>query len=178
MNRNPDKSRRSRVNRILLAPIALGLLLLGGCASDNAPPRAKSGKVSDAITQLHLITFPTGINMDAIPGQDGIALKVFAGNTSRPKPLPVRAGELEILLFDGLLKSSSGGESKPLKVWRFSTDELKAHEFTSTIGVGYQLTLVWADAKPTKGRATVMARLVLSEERAVYSAPSPITLGG
>ncbi len=178
MNMDSDQRRRSWVKRIVLFPAALCLVLICGCASDGGGTRAGSGKASDAITQLHLITFPTGINMDAIPGQDGIALKVFAGNTARPKPLPVRAGELEILLFDGLLKSAAGEETRPLKVWKFTIDELKAHEFTSTIGVGYQLTLVWADAKPTKGRATVMARLVLSDERAVYSAPSPITLGG
>ena len=166
------------MNRISAWIVTVSLTLICGCASDQGGSRTKSGKASDQITQLHLITFPTGINMDAIPGQDGIALKVFAGNTARPKPLPVRAGELEILLFDGLLKSSSGADSKPLKVWRFSIAELKPHEFTSTIGVGYQLTLVWDDAKPSKGRATVMARLVFPDERAVYSAPSPITLGG
>lgn len=170
--------RRSRVNRIRLLCLAMGALVLCGCASDHSRPRATAGKGSDQITQLHLITFPTGINMDAIPGQDGIALKVFAANSSRAKPLPVRGGDLEILLFDGLLKSAPGGEMKPLKVWRFSVDELKPYEFTSTIGVGYQLTLIWDEAKPSQGRATVMARLVVSPERAVYSAPSPITLGG
>lgn len=150
------------------------LVLACGCATRSASPRSAEGK----ITQLHLITFPTGINMDAIPGQDGVALKVFAGNPAQAKPLPVRQGELEILLYDGLLKSASGQESKPLKIWTFSIEDLRRHEFTSTIGVGYQLTLTWDDAKPSKGRATVMARLVLRDERAVYSAPSPITLGG
>jgi len=75
--------------------------------------------------------------MDAIPGQDGVALKVFAGNSARAKPLPLRQGKLEVLLFDGLLKSASGEQSQPLKIWQFSMEDLRRHEFTSTIGVGY-----------------------------------------
>ena len=164
------------MSRFLSLVAALGLALCCGCATDGARSAPRGLKTSREVTQLHLLSFPTAINLDAVPGQDGVAVKVFGGNSKRPKPFALREGTLEILLIDGLLKSNPDDRTKPLKTWSFSISDLRRHEFESTIGVGYELTLLWEGARPTRGRATLLARLKLSDEKTIYSTPNPITL--
>ncbi|MGY8652715.1 MAG: hypothetical protein ACKVJX_03755 [Verrucomicrobiia bacterium] len=162
--------------RSIFGVAALCLAFCSGCATDGSRSTLRSSATSHEVTQLHLLSFPTAINLDAIPGQDGVAIKVFAGNSRRPKPFALREGTLEILLFDGLLKSNPGSKPEPLKTWSFSILDLRRHEFKSTIGVGYELTLLWEGARPTRGRATLLARVELSDEKTIYSTPNPITL--
>lgn len=171
---NSDSTNRPETRWIVLALSAC--LLAGGCATNSGSRGARPSGSASAITQLHLLTFPSAINTDAIPGQDGIAVKVFAGNAHKPKPFAIRDGSLEILLYDGLLKPDLGTDIRPLKTWKLSLEQLKTHEFKSTIGVGYRLTLLWTDARPTKRRATAVAKLTLPDSREIYSAPNPITL--
>ncbi len=165
----------SQPRAVFLALVALLALLMVGCASDGPRSAGASAGLSREIAQLHLLVFPMAVNLDAIPGRDGIAMKIFAGNPKRDKPFAVKEGTLEVLLFDGLLKSKEDAAA-PFKTWSFPASELRKREFESTIGVGYELTLLWEDGRPKGPRATVMARYVREDGRAVYSAPNPISL--
>ena len=78
------------------------LLVLGaGCVSDKKPPPPIPPVVAGTLEQIHMLTSPFAVNMDGMPGPDGIAAKVYAGSESQPRFFPIESGTLEILMFDG-----------------------------------------------------------------------------
>lgn len=154
----------------------LALLTLAACSSSSPkspkslarPTPARSG-----INELHLLTMPVALNLDASPGDDGIAIKLFANVAGAIKPNAIRSGEIEILLFDGLLQQGSAVPA-PAFTWLFTSQQLKQFENKSLLGVGYQLILRWDRFKPSSERVTVVARHALGQGRFLYSSPSVI----
>lgn len=163
----------------LLALMTAGLLLLiTGCTSDGGQGGFTSQRRSGGrVEELHLITVPVALKMDTVPGADGFAVKVFAGNTVKPKPFAITTGTLEILMYDGMMNKDSTVPPVARKTWSFTVSELRKHEFKSSIGVGYQFTLTWGEAKPTAKRITIVARHRDRDQRTVLSAPTVIAVG-
>ena len=145
---------------------ALGLALATGCAT--------KGRVSGTPQEIHLYGVPVTLNLDDKPGPDGFAVRVYASRAERARGIAVSSGAIEILAFDGVANDSFS-EREPLKIWRFTTKELPAHEAQTSLGMGYRFVLRWDQNKPARDHITVLARYVPKSGRPVYSAPSAIS---
>ncbi|MEY4689980.1 MAG: hypothetical protein RIT19_305 [Verrucomicrobiota bacterium] len=161
--------------------IALAVLVLGlaaGCRSEDggngSASRARGGARASGILELHLLTMPVALNLDGAPGPDGVAVKLFANVGNAAKPAPIRRGEVEILLFDGLLNGNSAPLPKPAHSWTFTAKELKGFETQAMVGTGYQITLRWGGFQPKNDRVTVIARHPIGDGRYLYSTPGVI----
>lgn len=166
--RLPDAGRFGRL--VGLVGIVVGL---AGCSTDGGSVGA--GRSASGITELNLLTLPVALNLDSAPGADGIAVKIYASANGSPKPVPIRSGEIEILLFDGLLAKDTTRMPEPARSWKLTAKELRPWETTAMVGTGYQLTLRWDSFKPVQDRVTVVARMPLGEGRYLYSSPGVIS---
>jgi hypothetical protein len=148
---------------VLLAAMAL---LMCGCAT--------GGGRSVPLDQLHLLSVPIAVNFDNAPGADGFAIKVYASRQDVPKPVAISNGSVEILMFDGVVRAGELNKVQPLRTWSFDTAALRARQYRTSIGVGYQFAISWGDAKPTAGHITVLARYRAADGRSLTSLPSSI----
>ena len=141
----------------------------GSVSSPNKKPKRTSG-----ILELHLLTMPVALNLDGAPGPDGVAVKLFANVGNAAKPAPIRSGEIEILLFDGLLNDKNVPALQPAHIWTFTAKELKEFETQAMVGTGYQLTLRWGSFRPKSDRVSIIARHPIGDGRYLYSTPGVI----
>jgi hypothetical protein len=150
------------------------LAALAGCVS--APEGSSGSNVPPGtIVELHIMTAPVGINMDAQAGADGFSVRVFANDATHPKPVRMSNGQLEILMFNGTFFGRTN-VPPPLKVWTFSAAELRGHEFTARIGTGYNFTLAWGAARPSERMISVAARYTGPDGAVITSRPSSVAV--
>ena len=151
------------------ACVALALSL---CACKSPGP---SNSAQGGIVRLHVMTVPVALDLDGRPGPDGIAVKLYANDARHPKAVRLRDGLLEILMFDGTF---FGRTNVPpaLRTFRYTIPELRAHEFTSEIGVGYDFSLLWTTNRPTQRIMTVAARYTAPDGAIITSRPSSVTV--
>jgi hypothetical protein len=97
---------------------------------------------------------------------------VYANDYLNPKPVPIRQGSLQILMYDGPM----GTNSAPLRTWNYGPEQLKQHEFRARIGTGYEFTLPWGDTPPRSKAVTMQADYRSADGRRVRSRPSSITV--
>jgi hypothetical protein len=172
---NPKRWQAARTPGYWIARLSLGTCLLlvllpcGGCKS--SPLRSSSGQ----IVELNLMTVPVALDLDGRPGPDGISVKLYASAKENPKPVRLREGALELLLFDGAFRRQAA-PPPVLRQFKFSADELRANEFTARIGTGYQFFLRWGTNVPTQRIMSVAARYTPPEGQVVLSRPNSITV--
>lgn len=147
--------------------LALGL---AGCASGK-------GGQKEGIEAIHLFGLPVAVNMDGVPGPDGVAVRVYASSRKTATGLPIRSGRMEILMFDGVLKEQTLPEPAPLRTWTYSADQLKKQKTQNALGTGYIFALQWGDSRPAQRYITIIVRYVLRGGMTIQSAPSTISLG-
>jgi len=181
MARYPSQHGNSCLLWMLACALALGVGVSSGCSTGNSRGDAvsagganKRSKRPSGILELHLLTMPVALNLDGAPGPDGVAVKLFANVGNAAKPAGIRSGEIEILLFDGLLSDKNVQTLKPAHTWTFTAKELKGFETQAMVGTGYQLTLRWGSFKPKNDRVTVIARHPIGDGRYLYSTPGVI----
>ena len=100
---------------------ALLAVLLAGCAGGG---RGGGG----AVAEVHLFGVPVALNLDGVPGPDGIGVRIYASGSGVARGIVVRSGVLEVLMFDGAVpasrpRSSSVGtrRSRPARVRSIDT---------------------------------------------------------
>lgn len=148
------------------------LLGLGGCATH---PRAPQPAGDAPIRELHLFSLPVALNLDAEPGADGIGVKLYAIAAGQVKAVPIRAGVLEFIAFDGTVNFARTPRPDPFHVWQFTPADLARHEILTVLGTGYDLVLAWAPKRLSQGRVMIVARyLAVGDGPVVVSAPSSI----
>jgi len=152
---------------ILAGVLACGLL--GGCAS----PRASSAprNVGLEITELNLFSAPMAVNFDGVPGPDGLSLRLYAGNPRELKRLPITAGQLEILVFDGLVRGEALVSTQPWQSWSYTPQQLARAAQKTSVGVSYVLTPLWKGSPPASKQVTCVARFVRPSGKPLYSSP-------
>lgn len=146
-------------------------LALLGCQS--AGPSADHGS---AIREIHLVSMPVALNLDAVPGADGFAVKIFASDPKEPKPVAISGGTLDVLLYDGVIAGRPGDKVEPLRVWSYSSEDLRPYQFRRPIGVGYDFVLAWGENRPAQKKITVVGRYTAPGAAPIYSAPSSIVV--
>lgn len=125
--------------------------------------------------QLNVITVPVALDLDGRPGADGVAVKLYANDAKNPKATRIRGGTLELLMFDGSFFGRTN-VPPPLRTFRFSSAELRAREFKSNIGFGYEFSLLWSTNRPTQRIMSIAARYTAPDGRIVTSRPSSVTV--
>ncbi len=129
----------------------------------------------EQIAQLNIITVPVALDLDGRAGPDGIALKLYANNSSHPKAVPIREGTVEILLVDGTFYNRTN-VPPVLRTSTFTAAELRRNEFKSNIGYVYQFTIGWLTNKPTQRLISVGARYTPPAGRSIISRTSSVTV--
>lgn len=152
--------------------LALGLFGLAGCTSTSGGG-SRSGR-GDAIHELHLFVRPLPLQANATTAADGLAVRVFASNRSRPKGVPISSGTLEILAYDGTVPEAGAPPVQPAQVWSHPAANLPLLAVSSSLGTGYELALPWQGPRPRSNRLTLVARVVFASGSSLHSAPSVI----
>ena len=121
---------------------------------------------------------PVPLKTSAAAAPDGLAVRVFASSRNHAKGIPIRAGTLDLLMYEGPLGDTDLRVAKPARVWSFPAARLPANATVSSLGIGYQFALGWEGVPPTQNRLTIVARLTPASGPALYTAPSVIPLSG
>jgi hypothetical protein len=163
--------------KVMLAAVGLALAL-PSCSTSG--PGAKP-----QITEINLVARPVPVSLGSRPTIDGVEVKIYAANSDHPKAQPIRQGNLDFLLFDGLGSSGVSETNQPFRAWSFPPAELAARVFTSAAGTGYFFTLSWGKDRPQSSTVAVVARYRPPQGPPVYSSacfielppPAPVTPG-
>jgi hypothetical protein len=124
---------------------------------------------------LNVITVPVALDLDGHPGADGVAVKLYANDAQNPKAVRIRDGILELIMFDGTFFGRTNVPT-PLRTFHFTNAELRAREFKSNIGYGYEFSLLWSTNHPTQRIMSIAARYTAPDGRVVTSRPSSVTV--
>jgi hypothetical protein len=139
-------------------------------------PRRVAAAFSSRLDEINLVALPVPINLESLPGIDGIVVKIYGVNYKHPRTQPIDSGTLEILMYDGLVRGSADETNQCRHIWTFTAQELQAYAFTTTVGTGYFFRLGWGKDKPQRDKITVVARYQPRQGQAVYCAPSYIAI--
>jgi hypothetical protein len=128
------------------------------------------------ISELNLVAMPVPISLDSRPASDAIEVKIYAIDSELPKAQPIRQGNLDFLLYDGLMRGGVSEANPPLRTWSFPPAELAPRVFTTAVGTGYFFTLSWGKDHPKSNQITVIARYRPPQGAPVYSSACFISL--
>jgi hypothetical protein len=163
----------------LLLVAALGWLLTGCSARSSAArpsARGAAASASSRVDEINLVALPVPVNLEAMPGIDGIVLKIYPVSDKHPRTQPIHSGVLDVIMWDGLVRGTAEEVSRCRHIWTFSAQELQGYAFTTTVGTGYFFQLGWGKDKPQGDKITVVARYQPAKGQALYSAPSYIPI--
>jgi hypothetical protein len=167
-------------------PLLLAALvgaLAAGCTNPGAPTKPAPGgtalfSASARVDEISLVTMPAPVNLESLPGLDGVAVKVYAVDYKLSRTQPIRSGSLAILMYDGLVRGGGDETNKCRHQWTFAAQELPPFAMTTSIGTGYSFRLGWGKDTPQQERITLVARYQPPKGRPVYSAPSYLPVPG
>ena len=129
------------------------------------------------VDRVLLFTTPAALNLDQDPGVDGIRAMVYTFQHSEARPVAIRDGSVEILMYEGHHSDSAqADQDTPFQVWSFPSEELAMRAAQSAVGVGYPLVLRWEGRRP-EGEIRVVARVLDEEGDIVYSRPVSLSMG-
>jgi hypothetical protein len=145
----------------------IAALCLAACATMSGGGRG------DRIDEVHLFGLPVTLNFDAKPGPDGFAVRVFVTKGGGAKGSTIESGNLEVMMFDGVIGADEIATKEPNQTWKFTARQLASLREQTSLGNGYRFALRWENP-PTHGHITVVARYVPPKGEPVYSSPSTI----
>ena len=155
-----------------LACIVVLWILGAGCGGGGKA--ARGGR--DTVADLHLFGVPVALNLDGVPGPDGIGVRIYASGPGIARGVAIRQGTLEVVLFEGVVDAGAIGTTQPLKVWSFDAPALKPLVAETSLGLGYQLALRWGAERPTDTVVTVVARYRSPAGAVIYSTSNTISV--
>ena len=121
--------------------------------------------------KVSLLSLPAPINMDQVPGPDGVRVQVWLFQYSRPEPV-LTNGTLQFLLFEQSVQEQQLHTLKPYLAWTFSGDKLDRHAVRSRYGWGYQTDLRWGSKPPSSNVVSfAVAHRSADGRRLLYSKP-------
>lgn len=150
--------------------------ILAGCSTAPVKTASPSSSSQPPIQELNLLSMPVALNLDAQPGADGVAVKIFASIAASEKTAAIVEGKLEILMYDGIIPPGTRDIPPALHTWVYSPQDLKSQASVKSVGVGYELVLAWGADRPNKKNVTLIARHVSNRGQTVYSGPVTVTV--
>ncbi|MHC1763558.1 MAG: hypothetical protein AB9869_04515 [Verrucomicrobiia bacterium] len=148
-----------------------------GCVTESRNASTGSrGLAQAAVEEINLLAIPVAVNLDQNPGVDGFVIKVYASSRSRPKPMNIGSGVIDVFMFEGILGVTTAQNAAPRQTWQYSAAQMKEFQIESSIGTGYQLALNWGENGPTSSKISVLVRYTPPQGSPVISAPSIISV--
>jgi hypothetical protein len=121
--------------------------------------------------------------MDAAPGPGGISVQVFFFQLSEAtdgkvntKTVPV-SGTVDVMIFDGQIRSFDMATAKPRHVWHFGPAEIGPYLSHSALGYHYAMNLPWGKDEPAATMVTAIVRYSAPNEQPIYSEALGISVG-
>ena len=135
-----------------------------------------TGGGGGTFSEIHLFGVPVALNLDSIPGPDGIGVRIYASAPGVARGVVIRSGVLQVLLFEGALDAGELKATAALKVWSLGAAALKPLAAETSLGVGYQLALRWEQAIPRTAVVTVVARYQRPGGEEFWSTPNTVSV--
>ena len=117
------------------------------------------------VDSIRLFTSPSVLNLDNNSGVDGFTAKIYAIDEDKPKPIRVKTGEIEFIMFESTI------DGELLQIWRFDSKKLKRHMATTQIGVVYDFRLLWDKSKAPKRKAVILAQYRSVDGQVIKAVP-------
>ena len=152
----------------------LAAIFATGCSSPS--PSSGGPNAVRPVERLDLLLTPVALDLDGRPGADGFGVRIYASNRKSAFGSPIGEGTLEILMYDGTVRTDELANATPMRTWRYPASELKPYSQKTSIGMGYRFGLTWGEQMPRGDRITVVARYVGADNYVVASAPGAISL--
>jgi hypothetical protein len=160
---------------VLFTAVAIvAAIMAAGCSSPRSSPRGST--VVRPVERLDLLLTPVALDLDGRPGADGFGVRVYASNRQSTFGNRILEGTLEILMYDGTVRTDGLATATPLRTWRYPASELKPYSQKTSIGLSYRFGLRWGEQIPRGARITVVARYEGPDKYVVMSAPGAISI--
>src|SRR3954467_10285257 len=108
----------------------IAALCLAACATT-------SGGGGERVDEVHVFGLPITLNLDGKPGADGFAVRVFVTKNGGAKGATVENGNLEVLMFDGVIGADEIAAKEPNQVWKFTPRQLSSLREQASLGSSY-----------------------------------------
>ncbi len=131
---------------------------------------------SKPVGEIHLFGLPTALTVAGSSQAGGVGVRIYASEVGGSKGIPIKTGQLEVLMFDQSAAGLDPQKDKPLKIWTLNAAALNPFLSATMVGAGYQLELKWDKERPTGKVFTVVARYRNSGKRDIYSSPAAIAI--
>src|ERR1044071_4390260 len=105
----------------------LAALCLAACATISCGG-------GDRVDEVHLFGLPVTLNFDGKPGADGFAVRVFVTKGGGAKGATIQSGNLEVLMFDGVVGADEIATKEPGQIWKFTPHQLTALREQTSLG--------------------------------------------
>ena len=158
------------------------LVAVGGC-NTSMTPSDQSPAPAGHVDHVQLFVLPTAINMDDVPGPDGISIEIMFFQLSQGadgkvvnKTVPI-SGCVEVVMFDGQVRAGDIATASPLKVWRFAPGQIGPYLNRSALGYYYAMALPWGKNEPKATSVTVIVRYQPPNEQPMYSESLAVAVG-
>ncbi len=161
-----------------LAYIALciGTLGLIGCGDQAGKANMlQPPELVQRVDAITLMSMPSAINFDHIPGPDGLRVQAMLFQAGRDEPV-LGSGKLQFLLYENKITPSQLHTLQPLLTWTYSGQKLARHTGKGMVGWGYAMELRWGSRRPKSKTISVAARYVFPDRRSIYSSPIVIAM--
>ena len=161
-----------------LTCLAASLALAGwaplGCRTADSPSSAETHPSGPPINGLSVMTMPMAISVTSQAVADGFAMKIFASSPGKPKAQPIRDGQVDILLFDGILNALPEDTGTRRGLWTLTPSQLEGLKSSTAVGPAYVIALSWAANPPAADKITIFARYRPPQGPPVVSKPGYI----
>ena len=154
----------------------LGFALgIAGCGL-TAGPGAAGPKPLGRVDALSLFAGSTAINLDGVPGADGVSVRVLAYQSSSGKVRSgrIKSGRLQFRLYEGKVSSDT---AEILQEWEFFARDMNGFLVRKRGLLGYELALNWGDRKPRTSTITIVLRYLRDDGSVLQSSPAAIRVG-
>ena len=134
---------------------------------------------SPSVQAIALSSQPTAINLDNIPGPDGVQIQIVFWNTLSdvPKAVTLQQGQLECLIFEGRVPPNQLNQAKPKINQAYSAGQLNRFIKKHIVGYRYNMMMQWDSTNVPKGSTiTLTARLLRPGGNPLYAKPIYLSL--
>ncbi len=175
----------SRVTRNLSRSAAVALCCVSvlfplGCTTEPRmeKPRHVERPAPDTgdVGEIHLFGVPIALDVEGKPGQNVLAVKIYASLAGGSQGISIRNGRLEILMFDRPAEGLNPRLDNPSQVWTYEAAGLQEFKMQSLMGIGYQLALKLEDKRPQNKAVAVVARYTSPGGLKLYSGATTISI--
>ncbi len=150
---------------------------LPNVATPNEGPAASAVTPLPRVDKMELESFPSAVNLDDVPGPDGVSLKLRLYNLDTPLAFALTQGDMEFVLYEGSIRETEIGGATPFHIWRFTARQIGQSGRKTIVGWQYAMSLNWETNVPTTSTVTLVARIPRPGAGPIYAKPVHLAMG-